>query len=103
LPKAFKAVLAERRELICSRLNQIPHLFSYVPPQGAYYVFPKILSPHPDAWEFSMKLLHEAGVVVTPGSAFGPNGEGHVRMAFCVEDRIINDAFDRLDDFAARL
>jgi aspartate/methionine/tyrosine aminotransferase len=48
-----------------------------------------------------MRLLHEAGVVVTPGVAFGPTGEGHVRMAYCVEEDVINSAFDRLEAFGA--
>jgi aspartate/methionine/tyrosine aminotransferase len=34
---------------------------------------------------------------VTPGSAFGPSGEHHVRMAYCVEEDVINTAFDRIE------
>lgn len=93
----FEAVLARRRDLICERLDRMGHLFEYVRPQGAYYVFPKILANHDNAYDFSIALLKETGVAVTPGSAFGPSGEHHVRMAFCVSENVIEAAFDRLE------
>lgn len=92
----FEATLAERRELICERLDAVPHVFTYNKPEGAYYVFPKIVARHHDSYEFSLRLLNEAKVTVTPGSAFGPSGEHHVRMAYCVSDDTINRAFDRI-------
>ncbi len=95
----FEAGLAKRRELICRRLDALPHVFEYVKPQGAYYVFPRILAEHRDSCEFSIRLLDEAKVTVTPGSAFGPTGEHHVRMAFCVEDEVIEKAFDRIEAY----
>jgi aspartate/methionine/tyrosine aminotransferase len=38
-------------------------------------------------------------VCVTPGAAFGPSGEHHVRMAFCVSEDVINKAFDRMETY----
>ena len=93
----FEAVLAGRRELICQRLDAVAHVFDYVKPEGAYYVFPRILVEHRDSIEFSLRLLEDAKVAVTPGSAFGPTGEHHVRMAYCVDEDTINLAFDRLE------
>ena len=93
----FEEILAGRRELIRQRLNRVPHIFEYVKPEGAYYVFPRITASHKDSFDFSLKLLKEAKVAVTPGSAFGPSGENHVRMAFCVSEEIINKAFDRIE------
>jgi aminotransferase len=93
----FEAELDRRRQLICERLDRVPHVFSYVRPQGAYYVFPKIVAPHAHATQFSIGLLEKAGVCVTPGGAFGPSGEGHVRMAFCGPEDDINKAFDRIE------
>ncbi len=43
--------------------------------------------------------LKEAKVTVTPGSPFGPTGEHHVRMAFCVSQDVINTAFDRIETY----
>jgi aspartate/methionine/tyrosine aminotransferase len=93
----FKQVLAERRELMCSRLDRVNHVFEYIKPHGAYYVFPRILVDHEDSLEFSLRLLEEAKVTVTPGAAFGQRGEHHVRMAYCVAEDVINTAFDRIE------
>lgn len=93
----FRAVMDRRRRLICHRLDRVAHVFDYVRPQGAYYVFPRILAPHDNDVQFAHDLLREAHVTVTPGSAFGPSGAGHVRMAYCVEDDAINLAFDRIE------
>ena len=95
----FANELDRRRSLICERLERVPHVFSYVPPEGAYYVFPKLVAKHVDSLCFSLDLLGQARVCVTPGSAFGPSGEGHVRMAFCVPEDEINKAFDRIERY----
>ena len=93
----FEATLNRRRNLICERLDRVPHVFGYVRPQGAYYVFPRILVPHQGDVRFAHDLLAKVGVTVTPGSAFGPSGASHVRMAYCVEDNVIETAFDRIE------
>ena len=93
----FEAALGRRRDLICERLDRLAHVFDYVRPQGAYYVFPRILVAHESSIQFALDLLETAKVVVTPGVAFGPEGENHIRMAFCVPDETILAAFDRLD------
>lgn len=98
----FGTVLSRRRSLICERLDAVPHVFQYVKPEGAYYVFPKIVTDHENSFEFAIRLLEEARVTVTPGSAFGPTGESHVRMAYCVEDDVIEKAFDRIEDYFGR-
>lgn len=95
----FKRVLDERRRLICERLDRVDHVFDYIRPRGAYYVFPKILAKHQNSVEFSMRLLEEAKVTVTPGAAFGELGEHHVRMAYCVAEEVINTAFDRIEAY----
>ncbi len=93
----FERILDRRRALICERLDRLSHVFRYIRPQGAYYVFPRILADQDNAVQFSHDLLDQARVAVTPGSAFGPSGDSHVRMAYCVEDDVINLAFDRME------
>jgi aspartate/methionine/tyrosine aminotransferase len=93
----FEATFAERRTLICQRLDAMPHVFDYVKPEGAYYVFPRILAEHSNAHDFCMGLLQNTQVALVPGSAFGPSGEHHVRMTYCVSEDTINRAFDRLE------
>jgi aspartate/methionine/tyrosine aminotransferase len=100
-PAQFRDTLAARRALICARLDRLPQIFNYVRPEGAYYVFPRLVGPNRDSRAFAIRLLEKAGVVVTPGVAFGPGGEGHVRMAYCVGEATINGAFDRIEAFAA--
>ncbi len=95
----YQAAFARRRELICERLNALPHVFDYNKPQGAYYVFPRILMQHRSSREFCLELLEKARVTLAPGSAFGPSGEHHVRMAYCVAEETINLAFDRLEAY----
>jgi len=95
----FRKVLSSRRELIQQRLDNLSHVFDYQKPEGAYYVFPRILLDRKDSWQFSIDLLNHAKVAVTPGSAFGPSGEGHVRMAYCVDEETINRAFDYMDKY----
>ena len=50
-------------------------------PKATMFVWAKIPNDFKSSEEFTIKLLDEAGVMVTPGSAFGSNGEGFVRMA----------------------
>jgi aspartate/methionine/tyrosine aminotransferase len=98
----FEDILARRRDLICARLDAVSHVFDYVRPEGAYYVFPRILADHETAHEFSIRLLEDAKVTVTPGQAFGPTGEHHVRMAYCVDEETIERSFDRIEKFFPR-
>lgn len=93
----FNLVLNKRRELISQRLSNISHVFSSHRPEGAYYVFPEIITEHSSSKDFAIELLYNAKVAVTPGSAFGPSGEHHVRMAYCVDEDTINLAFDRIE------
>jgi aminotransferase len=97
--REFEQILAARRDLIMQRLDRVPHVFDYVKPEGAYYIFPRITARHTNSVDFSRTLLKEAKVTVTPGSAFGPTGEHHVRMAFCVSEEVINVAFDRIETY----
>jgi len=95
----FATILQSRRELICQRLDNIPQVFASQKPEGAYYVFPKIIASHTNSKEFAIDLLNKTRVAVTPGSAFGPSGEHHVRMAYCVDEDTINLAFDRIENY----
>ena len=98
----FETILGRRRELICERLDRVGHVFQYIKPEGAYYVFPRIVADHADSVDFAIRLLEEVKVCVTPGRAFGPAGAHHIRMAYCVEDDVINRAFDRIEAYFGR-
>lgn len=85
-----------RRDLICGRLDELSHVFSYVRPESAYFVFPKIRGCD-DSMKFALGLLDKTQVAVVPGVAFGPNGEGHIRLNFGKTEEEINEAFDRME------
>lgn len=91
-----KEALKRNRDLICQRLDRLSDLFSYVKPQGAYYILPKY-SVDMDSVEFAKKILYEAGVAIVPGVGFGSDAERHVRMSYGGSAQEINEAFDRLE------
>ena len=83
---------------MCERLDKLNSIFEYQKPGGSYLMFPKILlSEGSDSTAFCKKLLREARVSTTPGIAFGPTGQRHLRLSFCVSEEEINKAFDRME------
>lgn len=94
----FKKHYLKTRNMMCQRLDNLDSVFEYQKPDGSYLMFPKILLDEgKDSSAFCKKLLKEAKVSTTPGIAFGPTGEGHLRLSFCVSEEMINKAFDRMD------
>jgi aminotransferase len=62
-------------------------------------MFPRILLDEGrDSMAFCRDLLARGHVSTTPGIAFGPTGESHLRLSFCVSLDEINKAFDRIRD-----
>jgi aminotransferase len=94
--------LAARREIACTRLDRLSHLFHYEKPKGAYYVFPRIAREGIGDMELALKLLYEARVITIPGSGFGPTGEGHIRLSFGAAPDELNQAFDRIEGWARK-
>ncbi len=96
----FKNHYLEMRNLMCTRLDNLNTIFEYNKPNGSYLMFPKILGDRgKNSLEFCQNLLKDAKVSTTPGVAFGPTGEGHLRLSFCVSADMINKAFDRMEKY----
>jgi len=96
----FRRHYRTTRDLMCQRLDELPDVFSYQRPGGSYLMFPRILVEEgKDSTSFCKRLLREAHVSTTPGVAFGPTGESHMRLSFCVPEETINTAFDRIERF----
>lgn len=79
------SIYERRRNTFCDILTKAG--FEFTPPKGAFYVFPK--SPIADDVEFC-SILQEEKILAVPGRGFG--APGHLRLAFCVEDSVIEAA-----------
>ncbi|OYD17517.1 hypothetical protein CH333_00645 [candidate division WOR-3 bacterium JGI_Cruoil_03_44_89] len=97
----FRQHYLSARNLMCERLDNLNSVFEYQKPGGSYLMFPRILAleGRTDSTGFCKNLLREARVSTTPGIAFGPTGEGHLRLSFCVSEEMINKAFDRMEAY----
>ncbi len=94
--KVYKA----RRDLICKRINDIPGM-SIEPPKGAFYAFPSFDIKMPSQ-ELAGELV-KAGLICTPGTAFGKYGEGHLRFSYAADEKKINAGMDILESTIRKL
>lgn len=72
-------------------------------PQGAYFLFPDITGLGMSSVEASNFLLEKAHIMTVPGSAFGPNGEGNIRINFSCPAEEAHEAVRRVRTAVARL
>lgn len=86
---------ASRNKTLCGGLRRIG--WDVRDSQGTMFVWAKIPEEYASSVDFCMKLMERTGVIVTPGSAFGSNGEGYVRMALVVNESVIEEIVDVLD------
>ena len=72
----------------------------FVNPQGAFYIFAKIPEKYgTDDMQFALDLAFKKKVGVTPGSAFGPGGEGYIRLSYASSDEALQVALKRIGEF----
>lgn len=91
-----RRIFQKRRDLICSKINEIPGL-SITPPDGAFYTFPSIdghMERFGSADAFANHILEHAGVAVVPGEGFG--SERHIRLSFATSEENIIEGLDRI-------
>ena len=92
-------VYARRRDLVCAALAQSGVRVS--PPKGTIYVWAPIPEGYANAAAYCEHVLEQAAVVISPGGAYGPHGEGFFRISLtCPEDRLL-EAVDRLSGLSA--
>ena len=87
-----------RRDMIVEGLNNIPGVECRVP-QGAFYVFPNVKSFNIPVEQIASRLLEEAGVAVLPGTDFGSNGEGYLRLCYANSKDNIDIALQNMAAF----
>ncbi|MBI4272909.1 pyridoxal phosphate-dependent aminotransferase [Candidatus Uhrbacteria bacterium] len=95
--KRFSQKLSENRSMMCVELDTISNFFEYQKPMGSYYILAKAThQKFQDSFDLALRILNEAHVIVIPGAAFGPTGEGHVRFSFAGHPENIAEGFQRL-------
>jgi LL-diaminopimelate aminotransferase len=86
-------IYARRRDLVVEALQEIG--VDVTPPKGTIYVWAPV--PEGDtSTTFAERVLEEAAVVVTPGSMYGPSGEGFFRISLTTPDERIAEAVARM-------
>lgn len=89
--------LAEKRDLVVARLNDIEGVRCNTP-KGAFYAFPKVSSFRKPVADLADYLLEEAGVALLPGTAFGPGGEGYLRICYACPYSRLEEGLDRVSE-----
>ena len=93
----MKREYRRRRELVISGLNDIG--LTCHKPEGAFYAFPSIKSSGLSSMDFAKGLLKKERVALVPGTAFGPSGEGCVRISYASSLSNIKEALVRIKRF----
>src|ERR1700709_2099618 len=94
----MNATYNRRRDLVVSALREIG--VEVAAPKGTIYVWAPVPSGHTST-SFCEKVLEEAAVVVSPGSMYGPSGEGFFRIALTASDDRIEEAVERMREHLA--
>jgi LL-diaminopimelate aminotransferase len=92
-PEEMRAIYQRRRDLVCEALRAIG--VNVTPPKGTIYIWAPVPEGHTSA-SYCELVLEESGVVLSPGGAYGPNGEGFFRISLTVADERLGEAVERL-------
>jgi len=90
-----------RRRLVFKRLNEIEG-FNCALPKGAFYIFPSVKDCGMSSEEFAERLVREAHVTTVPGSTFGDQGEGYIRISYAAAHEQLEEALDRIEKAVGR-
>jgi LL-diaminopimelate aminotransferase len=97
-PQEMREIYQRRRDLVCDALREIG--VNVTVPKGTIYVWAPVPAGHTSA-SYCELVLEESGVVISPGGAYGPNGEGFFRISLTVPDARLAEAVERLRDSLA--
>jgi LL-diaminopimelate aminotransferase len=92
-PAQMGELYQRRRDLVCDALAEIG--VEVTPPKGTIYVWAPVPEGHSSA-SYCELVLEESGVVLSPGSAYGPSGEGFFRISLTIADHRLGEAVERL-------
>jgi LL-diaminopimelate aminotransferase len=89
----MRDIYCRRRDLVVKTLKEIG--INVSPPKATIYLWVPVPSGY-SSESFASLILDKAGVVVSPGSAYGPSGEGYIRISLTVEDELLEEALRRI-------
>ena len=92
----------EARDALVTGLNSLPGLSCHTP-AGAYFAFPNISKLGKPSAEVARLLLEQDGIQSVAGSAFGPHGEGHIRLTFACTRADAVEGIERLRTALTRI
>jgi LL-diaminopimelate aminotransferase len=92
--RAMNEVYAKRRDMVCEALAAAG--VRVTPPRGTIYVWAPIPAGFDSSAAYCEHVLERVAVVVSPGSAYGPSGEGWFRIALTAPDERLAEAVQRL-------
>jgi LL-diaminopimelate aminotransferase len=92
--RAMNEVYARRRDLVCDALAQAGVAVSR--PRATIYVWAPVPDGFASSAEYCEHVLEHAGVVISPGGAYGPNGEGFFRISLTTPDERLLEAVQRI-------
>jgi LL-diaminopimelate aminotransferase len=87
-------IYRRRRDLVVAALASVG--IDVPPPKGTMYVWVPVPPGHTSV-SFAELVLDQAAVVVSPGSSYGPNGEGYVRLSLTIADDDLREAVSRIE------
>lgn len=90
-----------RRSLLLEEIEKTP-MISCSSPKGTFYAFINIKKLNQKSRDIALKWLKEAKVATVPGSAFGRQGEGYLRISFATGEDKIREAFERIRNIMKR-
>jgi LL-diaminopimelate aminotransferase len=91
--REMQALYQRRRDLVVDALRAIG--VDVTPPKGTIYIWAPVPEGHTSE-SYCELVLEESGVVVSPGGAYGPNGEGFFRISLTIDDARLSEAVERL-------
>jgi LL-diaminopimelate aminotransferase len=92
-PREMSLKYERRRDMVVAALRDIG--VEVTPPRGTIYIWAPVPEGHTSA-SYCELVLEEAAVVVSPGSSYGPSGEGYFRISLTLEDERLAEAVERL-------
>ncbi|MBU8565778.1 LL-diaminopimelate aminotransferase [Virgibacillus pantothenticus] len=91
--QTLRSIYKARRDLLVSGLHKAG--WEVASPKASMFIWAKVPESYTST-EFTYQLMDEAGIVVVPGNAFGPAGEGYVRIGLVQPEEVLEKAVQRL-------